>query len=83
MGNVKGYVEYKGNRTDFDDSDAVAFVVINGENAMAGIYGKLTGIMQHIDTLCCIDKVKYDITECLEKSLCDELKKIIETEETQ
>ena len=44
MGNVKGYVEYEDNRVDFDGSDAVAVVVIKGENIIVSINGELSEI---------------------------------------
>lgn len=79
MGKIKGYIEFEDKRVDFDDSNAVAFAVTDGETVTGGIVGKLTGIAEHVPMAHMISKISDEITNKT-KSV---LEGITETEETQ
>ena len=79
MSKIKGYIEYEDKRFDFDGSNAVAFVAIDGETATGGIVGKPTGIIEHAYMAHMISTVANELTNRSESTL----KKIIEKEEPQ
>lgn len=74
MGNVKGYVEHEDNRVDFDGSDAVAVVVIKGENMIVSINGELSGIMKHVAMMMGADKISDKMKQTLENHLAKNAK---------
>lgn len=78
MGKIKGYIEYEDRRVDFDDSNAVAFAVTDGEAVRGGIVGELTGITEHA----CMARMISTISG-ITNGIKSTLENITETEEPQ